>query len=67
MPEVNGMLAHLHADFKSDYYCFINSDILLSPNLFSILDYVDEQISQGIVSPIVCVIKAFSSLDNLVL
>ena len=57
MPKVNGMLAHLHTDFKSDYYCFINSDILLSSNIFSILDYVDDQISRGIVSPIVCLYK----------
>ena len=56
MPKVNGMLSHLYADFKSDYYCFINSDILLSPNLFSILDYVDDQINRGIVSPIVCLL-----------
>lgn len=53
MPEVKGILSDLYRDFDSDYYCILNSDILLGPELFSVLDYVDEQISNGNFSSIV--------------
>ena len=53
MPEVKGMMNDLYRDFKADYYCILNSDILLGPELLSILDYVDNQIEKGVFSSIV--------------
>ena len=53
MPEVKGIMTDLYRDFSADYYCLLNSDILLGPELLSILDYVDNQIQNGVFSSIV--------------
>ena len=53
MPEVKGIMTDLYRDFNADYYCLLNSDILLGPELLSILDYVDNQIQNGVFSSIV--------------
>lgn len=47
MPMVTYILLDIRNKFKSDFYAYINSDILLSEKLFPILDYIKYLIRIG--------------------
>lgn len=47
MPLVSGIMRDIHRDFVTDYICILNSDILLGPEFFSLLDFVDLAIREG--------------------
>jgi len=51
MPFVNDMLIKMKERVKSEYYGFINSDILLNPKVFQVLYLLRGKVECGIVKP----------------
>lgn len=50
LPIITSLFSRAGETLKADYYGYINSDILIEPSIFSVLDFCKEQVSKGILS-----------------
>ena len=48
MPILRSMLLYIQEHYDVDQYIYINSDILLNPNVFNTIQIINENIRQGI-------------------
>jgi hypothetical protein len=49
MPIISDLFQHIASLFDSDYYGFINSDVLLSYNVFEVLESCKRYLANGII------------------
>lgn len=55
LPYLKNMIRDSQSHFSSLYYGYINSDILFTEHLFSILTLLQEQVKNATLAPSVCV------------
>ena len=50
LPIITSLFSRAGETLKADYYGYINSDILIEPSIFSVLDYCKDQVDKGALS-----------------
>ena len=51
MPLIRYMYNRTSHIVSSDYYGYINSDIVVTPNIFETLDFIENMVKEGKVKP----------------
>lgn len=54
LPIITSLYSRAHEILTGSYYGYVNSDILIQPTIFTILDYCQKQVEKGNLAEEVC-------------